>query len=81
MAREKTVRTRGALKQCERDAQRRKPSRQKRSIRNSARPTRILPEDDELLIKLREERGLTWKQIGEYFPGRTVNSLQGRYRN
>lgn len=65
MAGETAVRTMGALQDCERDAQRRKPSRQRRpEVRNLARSTR----KDELLIRLRDERGLTWKQIGEYFP-------------
>lgn len=41
--------------------------------------TRFLPEDDRLLIELKEERGLPWKRITEYFPGRSEGSLQVRY--
>ena len=36
-------------------------------------------EDDELLIKLREKDGLSWRSLAEHFPGRTCASLQKRY--
>jgi hypothetical protein len=36
-------------------------------------------EDDELIIKLREERNLTWIQIADFFPGRSSGTLQVRY--
>ena len=52
LAREMTVPTRRTLQEYELDAQRKKPSRQKR------RSTRILSKDDELVINLKE-RGLT----------------------
>ncbi|OKP13727.1 hypothetical protein PENSUB_570 [Penicillium subrubescens] len=38
-----------------------------------------LSKDDRLLIELKEERSLPWKRIAEYFPGRSVGSLQVRY--
>lgn len=61
----------GTPPDCEREAQRRKLPQQKKSqVGKSIRPARILSKDDELLIEVKEERGLTWKQIGEYFPKR-----------
>lgn len=37
------------------------------------------PEDDQLLVDLKENRALTWKQIAEFFPGRSSGTLQVRY--
>lgn len=82
MAEETAVRIRGIPQQCEREGRRKKPSPQKMSeIKNSAWSTRIRAKDDKLLIKLKEERRLTWKQIGKYFRKKTVGSLQARYRD
>lgn len=53
------------------------PSRKNPRLKNQ--PARILSKDDELLIELKEERGLTWKQSRKYFPKRSVGSLQVRY--
>lgn len=65
---------------CERKAQRRKlPLQKNHQVGKSIRPTRILSKDDELLIELKEEKGFKWKKIGEYFPNRSVGSLQVRY--
>lgn len=36
-------------------------------------------EDDALLIELKETKNLTWKQIADFFPGRTSGTLQVRY--
>lgn len=36
-------------------------------------------EEDALLVDLKENRNLTWKQIAEFFPGRTSGTLQVRY--
>ncbi|CAI7622836.1 unnamed protein product [Penicillium pancosmium] len=70
----------GTPPDCEREAQRRKLPRQKKSqVGKSVSLPRIMSKDDELLIELKEKRGLTWKQIGEYFPKRSVGSLQVRY--
>lgn len=70
----------GAPPDCERKAQGRKLPRQKKSqVEKSIKPARVLSKDDELLIELKEERGLTWKEIGEHFPKRSVGSLQVRY--
>ncbi|KAK1242021.1 hypothetical protein MKX07_000007 [Trichoderma sp. CBMAI-0711] len=33
-------------------------------------------EEDELLIELKENRNLTWKQIADFFPGRNPGTLQ-----
>jgi hypothetical protein len=65
---------------CERKAQRRKLPRQKNhKVGKLIRPAQILSKDDELLIELKEEKGFKWKKIGEYFPSRSVGSLQVRY--
>lgn len=37
------------------------------------------PEDDQLLVDLKENKNLTWKQIAEFFPGRSSGTLQVRY--
>jgi hypothetical protein len=49
-----------------------KPSRPK---------SKFTPEDDELLVNLKENQSLTWKQIAEFFPGRSSGTLQVRYCN
>lgn len=36
-------------------------------------------EDDALLVDLKEKKNLTWKQIADFFPGRTSGTLQVRY--
>ncbi|KAI4746267.1 hypothetical protein E4T50_03375 [Aureobasidium sp. EXF-12298] len=36
-------------------------------------------EDDALLVRLKESKNLTWKQIAEFFPGRSAGTLQVRY--
>ena len=36
-------------------------------------------EEDTLLVDLKENKNLTWKQIAEFFPGRTSGTLQVRY--
>jgi hypothetical protein len=36
-------------------------------------------EDDQLLIELKEHKNLTWKQIADFFPGRSSGTLQVRY--
>ncbi|KAK1077921.1 hypothetical protein LTR33_007676, partial [Friedmanniomyces endolithicus] len=36
-------------------------------------------EDDALLVELKETKNLTWKQIADFFPGRTSGTLQVRY--
>ena len=36
-------------------------------------------EDDQLLVDLKEKHNLTWKQIAEFFPGRSSGTLQVRY--
>lgn len=36
-------------------------------------------EDDNLLIELKENRKMTWRQIAEHFDGRTAGALQVRY--
>ena len=40
---------------------------------------KFTPEDDQLLIDLKENKSLTWKQIADFFPGRTSGTLQVRY--
>ena len=36
-------------------------------------------EDDALLVELKETKNLTWKQIADFFPGRSSGTLQVRY--
>lgn len=40
---------------------------------------KFTPEDDALLIELKETKDLTWKQIADFFPGRSSGTLQVRY--
>lgn len=40
---------------------------------------KFTPEDDTLLVDLKENKALTWKQIAEFFPGRSSGTLQVRY--
>ncbi|ELR04862.1 hypothetical protein VC83_05707 [Pseudogymnoascus destructans] len=40
---------------------------------------KFTPEDDQLLVDLKENKSLTWKQIAEFFPGRSFGTLQVRY--
>lgn len=40
---------------------------------------KFTPEEDALLVDLKEEKNLTWKQIADFFPGRTSGTLQVRY--
>ena len=40
---------------------------------------KFTPEDDQLLIDLKEKKNLTWKQIADFFPGRSSGTLQVRY--
>lgn len=40
---------------------------------------KFTPEDDALLVELKETKDLTWKQIADFFPGRSSGTLQVRY--
>jgi hypothetical protein len=40
---------------------------------------KFTPEDDQLLVDLKEKKNLTWKQIADFFPGRSSGTLQVRY--
>ncbi|KAJ5232233.1 hypothetical protein N7468_005189 [Penicillium chermesinum] len=40
---------------------------------------KFTPEEDALLVELKEDKNLTWKQIADFFPGRTSGTLQVRY--
>ncbi|CCU75151.1 SANT DNA-binding domain-containing protein [Blumeria hordei DH14] len=40
---------------------------------------KFTPEDDALLVDLKEVKSLTWKQIADFFPGRSSGTLQVRY--
>lgn len=39
----------------------------------------FIEREDELIVRLREDEGMTWEQIAAYFPGRTSHALQSRY--
>lgn len=54
-------------------------TKQPSSTKPSAHATRFLPDEDELLMELKERRCLPWSRIAKHFPGRTKNSLQVRY--
>ncbi|KAM0284952.1 hypothetical protein ACHAQH_001639 [Verticillium albo-atrum] len=40
---------------------------------------KFTPDDDQLLLELKENKSLTWKQIADFFPGRSSGTLQVRY--
>lgn len=40
---------------------------------------KFTPDEDALLVDLKEDKNLTWKQIADFFPGRTSGTLQVRY--
>lgn len=40
---------------------------------------KFTPDEDALLVALKEDKNLTWKQIADFFPGRTSGTLQVRY--
>lgn len=44
-----------------------------------AAKSKFTPENDALLVHLKEKKDLTWKQIADFFPGRTSGTLQVRY--
>ncbi len=52
---------------------------QRSNKKPSAHATRFLPDEDELLIELKEKRSLPWNRIMKHFPGRTKGALQVRY--
>ncbi|RYF44396.1 MAG: hypothetical protein EOO38_17995, partial [Cytophagaceae bacterium] len=39
----------------------------------------FIEREDELIVRLREDEGMTWEQIAAYFPDRTSDTLQARY--
>ena len=47
--------------------------------RPSGPKLKFTPDDDILLVQLKETKDLTWKQIAEFFPGRSSGTLQVRY--
>jgi hypothetical protein len=55
------------------------PSQKGSRAGKSTGRAQALSKDDQLLIELKEERSFPWKRIAEYFPGRSVGSLQVRY--
>lgn len=55
------------------------PSLDRPTSPSTAGRSRFLPEEDDLLIDLKERRNLPWGRIVNHFPGRTKNSLQVRY--
>lgn len=40
---------------------------------------KFTPREDSLLVELKETKNLTWKQVADFFPGRTSGTLQVRY--
>ena len=41
--------------------------------------TKFMADEDALLVQLKEDKNLTWRQIADFFPGRTSGTLQVRY--
>ncbi|GAB7332043.1 hypothetical protein MBLNU13_g03937t2 [Cladosporium sp. NU13] len=39
----------------------------------------FIEREDELIVRLREDEGMTWEQIAAYFPDRTIPALEARY--
>nr|WCL15687.1 MYB transcription factor 8 [Cladosporium cladosporioides] len=39
----------------------------------------FIEREDELIVRLHEDEGMTWEQIAAYFPGRTSHALQAHY--
>lgn len=55
------------------------PDMPKPASRPAGPKLRFIPEEDALLIELKETKDLTWKQIADFFPGRSSGTLQVRY--
>ncbi|KAK0637367.1 hypothetical protein B0T17DRAFT_588243 [Bombardia bombarda] len=55
------------------------PNKMMRPPRPRGPKLKFTPEDDQLLIDLKENKSLTWKQIADFFPGRSSGTLQVRY--
>lgn len=50
------------------------------SSRKAFKPkAKFTADDDDLLLELKENKKLSWKQIAEHFEGRTAGALQVRY--
>ena len=49
------------------------------ALRPKGPKLKFTTEDDQLLVDLKEKNNLTWKQIAEFFPGRSSGTLQVRY--
>jgi hypothetical protein len=64
--------------ECEESLDKERRTTRPSNKKPSANASCFLPED-ELLIELKEKRGLPWSQIAKQFPGRTKGSLQVRY--
>lgn len=53
------------------------PKRTRQRTSKNRKP--YLPEEDELLLELKEKKGLSWKEICKQFPRRKYGSLQAHY--
>ncbi|KAK4205890.1 hypothetical protein QBC37DRAFT_435847 [Rhypophila decipiens] len=49
------------------------------NTRNSPLRARYTPEEDQKLVRLREEEGFSWSEIAEEFPARSESGLKLRY--
>lgn len=47
--------------------------------RPDRRKSPFTPEDNILIIELKEQKNLQWKQIEYFFPGRSANTIQVHY--
>lgn len=55
------------------------PGMPKPAARPAGPNLRFTPENDALLVDLKEAKDLSWKQIADFFPGRSSGTLQVRY--
>ncbi|KAJ5523301.1 hypothetical protein N7513_012845 [Penicillium frequentans] len=47
--------------------------------RPSGPKLKFTPREDSLLVELKEDKNLAWRQVADFFPGRTSGTLQVRY--
>jgi hypothetical protein len=56
-----------------------KPGMPKPAAMPKGLKVKFTPEEDALLVELKETKDLTWRQIADFFPGRSSGTLQVRY--
>jgi hypothetical protein len=77
-----TPQSQGTAKSVSRSGDRRDSERlpvQERTVSRPARNSRFSREEDILLLRLKEEEGLSWDEISDRFPERSKGTLQVHY--